>query len=325
MRAIWTGAVTFGLVNVPVKLYTATDNHDVSLHMVHDADGGRIRYERTCEVCGEKIDYADIDKAYDDGEQTVILTDEDFDSLPSEKSREIEVVQFVPSDQIEPMMLGSSYYLEPDSKSPKAYILLRRTLEETDRTAVVTFALRQKTRLGALRVREKVLVLQALLWADEVREADFPATKSRTKISEAELKMSSALVEQFSGDFEPDQFEDEYQVELRKLIEAKLEQGDSVDTEDTFGEQEDEGEDAEVIDLMEALKRSVAARKSGKGSAASSEKKAPAKKPAAKKSGTSSAKKPAAKKSTAKKAPAKKSAAKKPAAKKSSAQEKKGA
>ena len=266
MRAIWTGAVTFGLVNVPVKLYTATDNHDVSLHMVHDADGGRIRYERTCEVCGEKIDYADIDKAYDDGEQTVILTDEDFDSLPSEKSREIEVVQFVPSDQIEPMMLGSSYYLEPDSKSPKAYILLRRTLEETDRTAVVTFALRQKTRLGALRVREKVLVLLALLWADEVREADFPATKSRTKISEAEL-----------------------------------------------------------IDLMEALKRSVAARKSGKGSAASSEKKAPAKKPAAKKSGTSSAKKPAAKKSTAKKAPAKKSAAKKPAAKKSSAQEKKGA
>lgn len=260
MKAIWKGAVTFGLVNVPVKLYAATEDSSVSLHMVHDKDGGRIRFQRRCEKCGKVVDFANIDKAYDDGERTVILTDEDFDSLPAEHSREIEVVEFVPSDQIEPMLLGSSYYLEPDSKSPKAYILLRRTLEETDRTAIVTFALRQKTRLGALRVRDKVLVLQALLWADEVREADFPSTSSRVKISEAELKMSAALVEQFSADFDPSQFTDEYQEELRTLIEAKLEKGDSVDTEETFGQSEEQGEDAEVVDLMEALKRSVAAR-----------------------------------------------------------------
>jgi DNA end-binding protein Ku len=119
MRAIWTGAVTFGLVNVPVKVYAATEDHDVPLRQVHDADGGRIRYERRCEVCGEKVEFAHIDKAYDDGERTVVLTDDDFKALPSERSREIEVVQFVPSDQVEPIMLDSSYYLEPDSKSPR--------------------------------------------------------------------------------------------------------------------------------------------------------------------------------------------------------------
>jgi DNA end-binding protein Ku len=272
VRAIWTGAIAFGLVNVPVKAYGATEDHDVPLHQVHDADGGRIRYQRRCEVCGEKVDFEHIDKAYDDGERTVVLTGEDLEALPSEKSREIEVVQFVPNAQIDPIMLERSYYLEPDSKSPKAYLLLRKTLEDSELTAVVKFALRQKTRLGALRVRGKVLVLQALLWGDEVREVDFPATKSRVKISDQELKMSALLVEQFSGDFAPRDFEDEYQSELRTLIEGKLKQGDSLDTGATFGDADAAREDAgqgsgDVIDLMEALKRSIEGKRTRRSDA----------------------------------------------------------
>lgn len=265
MRAIWKGAVTFGLVNVPVKLYSATEDHDVPLHQVHDADGGRIRYKRVCEIDGEVVPYEHIDRAYDDGERTVVLTKKDLADLPAERDREISVVEFVPSEQIDPIMLDRTYYLEPDSKSTKAYVLLRRTLEETDRTAVVKFALRQRTRLAALRVRDEVLVLQTLLWADEIREAAFPSLDEPAKVSEKELTMSAQLVSSFEADFTPEDYEDEYQVQLRKLVEAKLESGESVDTAATFGEAaEGDGEGAEVVDLMEALKRSVAESKKSK-------------------------------------------------------------
>ena len=257
MRSIWKGAITFGLVNVPVKVYSATEDHDIRLHQVHDKDGGRIRYQRRCEVCGKVVDYENIDKAYEDGEKTVILTDEDFKSLPEEKSREIDVVEFVPNDQIDPVRFEKSYYLEPDSKSIKAYVLLRKTLEETDRTAIVQFALRQKTRLGALRARGDVLTIQGLLWDDELREASFPSLDERTKITTKELEMSASLVESLSDDFDPSEFTDEYQEHLRELIEAKLKKGDAVDTDTTFGEEESAEEDAEVIDLMEALRKSV--------------------------------------------------------------------
>ena len=259
MRAIWTGAVTFGLVNVPVKVYSATEDHDIRLHQVHDRDGGRIKYQRRCEICGKVVPYEHIDKAFDAGDKTVVLTDEDLASLPAEKSREIEVVEFIPSDQLDPILLDRSYYLEPDSASPKAYTLLRKTLEKTDRTAIVHFALRQKSRLGALRVRGKVLMLQSLLWDDEVRAAEFPSLSEGARVSEKELEMSAALVDSFSGDFTPEEFTDDYQVELRKLIDAKLERGDAVDTAETFGEEaeDDEAQGAEVLDLMEALRKSV--------------------------------------------------------------------
>lgn len=255
MRSIWKGAITFGLVNVPIKVYSATGDHDISLHQVHDKDGGRIRYQRRCEVCGKVVPYEHIDKAYESGDQTVVLTAEDLASLPEERSREIEVVEFVPSEQLDPIMFERSYYLEPDSKSPKAYVLLRRTLEETERTAIVTFALRQKTRLGALRVRDDVLVLQSLLWEDEVRAAEFPSLEEPVKVSEKELAMSAELVKSFEGDFEPEKFNDEYQDQLRALIDAKLEKGEAVSTEATLGEQPEGG--GEVLDLMEALRRSV--------------------------------------------------------------------
>ncbi|WP_309711328.1 Ku protein [Pseudolysinimonas sp.] len=259
MRSIWKGSLSFGLVNVPVKLYSATEDHDVSLHQVHDEDGGRIRYQRKCEICGKVVDFEHIAKAYVDGEETVILTDDDIAALPVERSKDIDVVEFVPNDQIDPIMFEKAYYLAPDSKSNKAYVLLRRTLEDSDRTAIVQFALRQKTRLAALRVRDDVLVLQTLLWEDEVREARFPELDETPRISVDELKMGRQLVESFASDFTPEKFTDEYQDQLKTLIEAKLEQGDALDTEATFGRETESG--GEVLDLMEALRRSVESKR----------------------------------------------------------------
>jgi DNA end-binding protein Ku len=279
MRSIWKGSLSFGLVNVPVKLYAATEDHDVPLHQVHDKDGGRIRYQRRCEIDGEIVDFEHIAKAYVDGDETVILTPEDLASLPAERSKDIDVVEFVPSDQVDPIMFEKSYFLAPDSKSTKAYVLLRQTLQATDRTAIVQFALRQKTRLAALRVHDDVLMLQTLLWDDEVREARFPELDESPKITDAELKMSKALVESFASDFTPEKFTDDYQAQLRTLVEAKLEQGDALDTEATFGRAEGEG-GGEVLDLMEALRRSV---ENKRGSATKSAPKTPAKKAPAKK------------------------------------------
>ncbi|MHA6667733.1 non-homologous end joining protein Ku [Homoserinimonas sp. A447] len=313
MRSIWKGAITFGLVNVPVKVYSATEDHDISLHQVHDKDGGRIRYQRRCEVCGKIVDYENIDKAYDDGDRTVILTDEELKSLPEERSREINVLEFVPTEQVDPIMFNRSYYLEPDSKSSKAYVLLRRTLEETDRTAIVHFALRQKTRLAALRVRGDVLMIQTLLWDDEVREAAFPSLDEKVRIQPQELKMSASLVESFEADFEPDKYTDDYQVQLRELIDAKLKEGDALDTDATFGNADEDEGGGEVLDLMEALRRSVEKSRKGSASAGTAEKsstKTPAKKTAVKKDAAKDATKPAAKKAPAKKASTKKEPAK---------------
>ncbi len=294
MRSIWKGAVSFGLVNVPVKVYSATEDHDVSLHQVHHADGGRIRYQRVCEIDGEVVPYADIDRAYDDGDRTVVLTKEDLASLPAEKSREITVVEFVPTEQVDPITFDKAYYLEPDSASPKAYVLLRQTLQQTDRTAIVQFSLRQKTRLAALRVRDDVLVLQTLLWADEVRAAEFPSLDESVTISDKEMQLSAALVESFASDFDPSAFHDDYQEQLRTLIEAKLDKGESLDTSETFGERGEEESGGEVIDLMEALRASVERSRAAKGGDATDREK-----PAEKKSAEKKAAKPAAKKKKA--------------------------
>ena len=339
MRAIWSGTVAFGLVSVPVKLYSATRSHDISLHQVHDEDGGRIRYQRRCEVCEKKIDYDHIDKAYDDGEDTVIITDEDLKAMPAEEDKEIEVVQFVPDEQIDPMMFEKSYYLEPASKSPKAYALLRETLEEAGRTAIVTFALRSRTRLAALRVRDDVIVLQTMLWADEIRSSDGISSGGETKISARERTMARSLVDQFSEDFEPEQFVDEYQEQLRTLIEEKLEHGDAIDTSATFGDvDEEETDGGDVIDLMEALKRSVDERRaSAPTKSRSSSKRASGSRSTGKKrtggaskagsSAKSSATQKSEKRSSSKKgseakSPPKKSSAKKSSSKKGSAKKK---
>lgn len=314
MRSIWKGSVAFGLVSVPVRVYKATEDHDLELHQVHDADGGRIRHQRRCEVCGRKVSQDHIDKAYEQGDQTVILTEDDLSSLPEESGREIDVVEFVPSGQIEPIMLENSYYLAPESSAVKAYTLLRRTLEDTDLTAVVRFTLRQRTRLGALRVRGKTLVLQRLRWEDEIREADFEELDRDVRISQKERTMAADLVTTLSGDFTPEEYTDEYAEQLDKLVSAKLAEGEAVDTEATFGERDEDS--AEVIDLMDALRQSVD-RARGRKSAPDTQsgtKKTGTEKAGTKKAGT---KKAGTKKASTKKASTKKAGTKKDGTKKS--------
>ncbi|MBB3602035.1 DNA end-binding protein Ku [Mycolicibacterium sp. BK556] len=298
MRSIWKGSIAFGLVNVPVKVYSATEDHDLKFHQVHAKDNGRIRYKRVCEVCGEVVEYRDIAKAYesDDG-QTVIITDDDIATLPEERSHEIEVVQFVPASEIDPLMYDRSYYLEPDGKSSKSYVLLAKTLADTDRVAIVHFALRNKTRLAALRVKDfskrDVMIVHTLLWPDEIRDPDFPVLDKEVEIKPAELKMAGQVVESMADDFHPEQFRDTYQEQLLELVQAKLEGGEAFTAEEQPAEL-DETED--VSDLLAKLEASVQRRRG------QAEDRAPAKKAPAKKA--------------AKKAPAKKTAAKKAAAKK---------
>ena len=288
MRSIWKGSISFGLVNVPVKVYSATEDHDIKFHQVHAKDNGRIRYKRVCEVCGEVVEYRDIARAYesDDG-QTVVITDEDISTLPEERSREIEVLEFVPASDIDPLMYDSSYYLEPDGKSTKSYVLLAKTLMETDRVAIVHFALRNKTRLAALRVKDfskrDVMVIHTLLWPDEIRDPDFPVLDTKVEIKPAELKMAGQVVESMTDDFAPERYEDTYQEQLKELVEAKLEGGEAFTTEEQAPKELDETED--VSDLLAKLEASVKARRSGGNASGDGKaaKKAPAKKAAAKK------------------------------------------
>ena len=256
MRAIWNGAVSFGLVNVPVRLYAATTNHDIRFHQVHERDGGRIRQKRTCSVCGEEVQYSEIAKGYetDDG-QLIMLDDDDLSTLPVASGHEIDVVQFVPSEQIDALLLDKSYYLEPESKAVKPYALLREALRETDRMAVVKVALRQRETLALLRVRDEAIVLQTMLWPDEVREPDFETLRTEVDLRPQEMQMASSLVESLSGNFESDQFEDDYRQAMVDLIEYKREHGGGRPAPEPAAA--DEGDD--MTDLLTALRRSVEA------------------------------------------------------------------
>ena len=320
MRAIWKGAVSFGLVNVPVRLFAATQEHDIRFHQVHRADGGRIRMKRICSVCGEEVSYDQLAKGFEaeDGRQ-VVLTDEDFEALPLATGHEIDVIEFVPTEQVDPVLYGRSYYLEPDSRAAKPYALLREALETTERMAVVKVALRQRESLAVLRVRDRVIMLQTLLWPDEVREADFPILKEDVELRPQELRMAASLVDSMATDFEPDSFEDDYQKALFDMVEAKLEGAEPAPVQTT------EAATTEVVDLLSALQASVDRAKANRGEngttsktaertttkkAAKAPAKAPAKKTAAKKSAAKvpAKKASAAKATTTKKAPAKRSA-----------------
>lgn len=256
MRSIWNGAVTFGLVSVPVKLYSATQEHDAALHQVHKTDQGRIRYKRTCEVCGEQVAYADIARAFEEDGRSVMLSEEELSSLPAESNREIEVIEFVPMDELDSIRLNKSYFLEPASKSTKPYVLLRKALEASDRTAIVRVTLRNKSRLGALRPYGDVILMQTLLWDDEIRTPDFGGIDGSVRVSAQELDLSAQLVASLSQHFEPAAFHDDYQTQLHELIESKLKKGHGVAV--PAAQAKTAGTDAQVIDLMEALRRSVA-------------------------------------------------------------------
>jgi DNA end-binding protein Ku len=281
---MWSGAVSFGLVSVPIKLYSATTNHDVRFHQVHGADGGRIRYKRTCTVCGEVVEYADIVKGYETEDGELITLDEsDLDSLPQAAGHEIDVVEFVPADQVDPMLFDKAYYLEPETKAAKPYALLREALKETDRMAVVRFALRQRESLALLRVRDKTIVLQTMLWADEIREPAFDILDQDVDLKPQELQMASSLVESMGADFDPADFQDEYRDAVLELIESKKEHGDARPAP-VEEKKEDEGDS--MTDLLSALQASVEAAKGKAGKKEEPEpepEKKPARKPAARK------------------------------------------
>ncbi|MFZ5851581.1 MAG: Ku protein, partial [Actinomycetota bacterium] len=262
MQSIWKGTISFGLVSIPVRLFAATEERSVALHQVHAEDGGRIRYRRVCSLDGTEVAYADIARGYElpDGE-VVVLTDEDFASLPLSSSRTIEVDSFVPMDQIEPIQLSRSYYCDPTADT-KPYVLLREALARTGRVALVKVALRQREALAVLRPREGVLVLQTMLWPDEVREARFRFLEADVPVRPQELAMAESYVEALAGDFTPEAYQDRYRQALEELIAAK-----------TAGRQvsrpvERAEEGGAVVDLMEALRRSVAAAQRERGGTA---------------------------------------------------------
>lgn len=291
MRAMWSGAVSFGLVSVPVKAYSATTNHDIRFHQVHGADGGRIKYKRTCSLDGEEVEYADIVKGYEteDGE-LITLTEEDLDSLPTATGHEIDVIEFVPADQIDPLLFEKSYYLEPEAKAAKPYALLREALIDTDRMAVVKVALRQRESIALLRVRGKAIVLQTMLWPDEVREPEFDILDTDVELRPQELQMAASLVESLGADFDPSGFHDEYRDAVVAMIEQKRSTGETRPA--PVAEKADDGDS--MTDLLTALQRSVEAARAGKPEAEEKAEEKPAEKP-----------KPA------RKAPARKAAAKK--------------
>jgi len=304
MRAIWKGAVSFGLVNIGVKMFSATEERDISFHQVRRSDGSRVRYKRVAEADGEEVAYADIAKGYTlPGGDMVVLTDEDFADLPLSSARVVDVLQFVPADQIDPIYFAKSYYLEPEQPAVKPYVLLRDALEGSGMVAVVKVALRNREQLATLRVREGVIVLETMIWPDEVREASFGFLDEDVTVRPQERAMAESLVASMAGDFEPEQFSDEYREALQQVIDAKVEGREVVDTVPAAPDT------GQVVDLMAALRASVDAAKRSRGEAAPT-KKAAAKKAAAKKAPEKAAAKKAPAKAAAKKAPAKKAPAK---------------
>jgi DNA end-binding protein Ku len=313
MRSIWKGNVSFGLVSIGVKLYAATEEKSISFNQVRRSDGVRIRYKRVAESDGEEVAFSDIAKGYQlPSGETVVLSDEDFADLPLPSARVVDVVQFVPTEQIDPIYYNKSYFLEPEKNAVKPYVLLRDALEDSDMVGVVKVAIRNREQLATLRVREGVIVLETMIWPDEVRAADFAFLDDGVELRPQEKQMARQLLDSMAGDFDPEQFTDDYREALESVIEAKVEGREVVETE------EPQPNAGNVVDLMSALRASVDAAKKGRGEAGSAPaKSAPAKKAAAKKAPAkkAAAKKTAAKKATAKKAVTKKSAAKKAARK----------
>jgi DNA end-binding protein Ku len=293
-RSMWKGAISCGLVTIPVSVYPATEEKSVRFNQLHDEDMGRIRYKRVCEIDGEEVSYEHIVKGYEiEKDRYVVLTDEDFDAVPVESSRAIDIQQFVDLEEIDPILYKKSYYLVPEETGAKAYALLRRALEEESKVGISKVSFRDKEHLAALRFKDDVFVLETMFWPDEIRAADFETVHEDGKIRDQEVEMAKALIENLSEAWNPEAFKDEYREALLEVVEKKA-AGEEI-------EAAPEAQPARVVDLMEALKASVEAVK----------KKSP---PSAGSGGASSAKKSSAKKSTAKSAPKKTAAPRKKAA-----------
>jgi DNA end-binding protein Ku len=281
-RSMWKGAISFGLVTIPVAVYPATEEKSLRFNQLHDEDTGRIRYKRVCEVDGEEVSYEHIVKGYEyEKDRYVVLTDEDLDSVPLESSRAIDIQQFVELDEIDPMMFKKSYYLVPDETGAKAYALLRRALTEESKVGIAKVSFRDKEHLAALRFKEDVFVLETMYWPDEIRAADFDTISADGRVRDNEVQMARSLIESLTEPWNPDAYHDQYREALTEIVEKKV-AGEEIETPP-------EPAPARVVDLMEALKASVEAAKG---------------------------KTPSTKPGGAKRAPSKKSSAKKPAARK---------
>lgn len=294
MPAIWTGVIAFGLVSIPVSLRSATSSHDVSMHQYHTTDGGRIRYQKVCELDDEVVPPEDIVKGVDhESGETVLLDDDELEDLPVSSSKTIEVVQFVSGDQIDPIHYERSYYADPGKAAAKPYVLLREALEESGKIAIVKVALRRRESLAALRPRDDVLVLHTMLWPDEIRQPEASGLGSDAR--KQELQMAATLIDAMTGDFDPEEYSDDYQEALRALIDAKA-SGRKKPTKS-----EKEAPKAKVINLMDALQKSVEAKEGGRRPAKKTAKKATARKKAATKKAAAKTTKKTAKQATARK------------------------
>ncbi|MGW6059177.1 non-homologous end joining protein Ku [Streptomyces sp. NPDC055189] len=300
MRSIWNGAISFGLVSIPIKLMNATENHSVSFRQIHVEDGGRIRYRKVCELEEREVTSAEIGKGYEDADGAIIpITDEDLAALPIPTAKTIEIVAFVPADRIDPMQMDTAYYLSANGvPATKPYTLLREALKRSGKVAVARFALRGRERLGMLRVVDDVIAMHGLLWPDEIRTSEGVAPDSQVRVRDAELDLADALMDTL-GEVDMASLHDDYRTAVEELVTAKAEGAGPTepapDASDAAG--------GKVIDLMAALESSVRAAKTGRPGGGVAKvtplegraKKAPAKKSPAKKT---TAKKAAAKKAT---------------------------
>lgn len=263
-RSLWKGAISFGLVTIPVRLYGATETKDISFHQVHPADGGRIRYKRVCDKCGQEVPYSEIAKGYEapDG-RLAILEKSDFDELPLSTTKSVDVVQFVDESQIDPTYFEKTYVLEAEGPGGKPYVLLRDALRKTGKSAVVKVALRSRESLALIVPKDEVLLMHTMLWPDEVRDTSFAAPPADVTATDAEVGMAEMFITQLEGDFDPDAWTDSYREALDAVVRAKLDGAPLAEAaEDTSGG------GAQVVDLVAALKASVEAAKAKRAAAA---------------------------------------------------------
>ena len=252
MRSIWNGAISFGLVSIAVKLYAATEEKHIRFHQLHAADGSRVRYKRMCLGCAEEVEYDDLARGYDlGGGDMIVLTDEDFAGLPLASTHAIDVLEFVPAEQIDPILYANAYYLEPDGAAVKPYLLLREALIGMNRVAIVKVALRHREQLATLRVRANVLVLNTMLWPDEVRQPAFRFLDADVEPRPAELAMANSLIESMATDFHPERYTDDYRSALQAVIEAKVAGREMLHIEP------DRAAPTAAADLMTSLRASV--------------------------------------------------------------------
>ncbi len=257
-RSIWKGAITFGLITIPVGLYTAVEEKDFRFNQLHAKDNGRIKYKRVCSVCGEEVPYDEIVKGYEfEKGNYVVFTEEEMDAIPADSIKAIDVVSFVPLEEIDPVYFQKPYYVAPEPSGVKAYKLLEKAMNDSGRIGIAKVTLREKERLATLRVRDGIFILETMNWPDEIREPDFAELQKDVEIRPQELAMAKSLIENLSDTFQPDQFHDTYRERLEAAVEAKIE-GQQVAVEPTK-------EPTQILDLMEALRASVEATKAKTG------------------------------------------------------------